>query len=429
MEKFDFFKHIKAPSFLNGVDQEAINDAVNLFKRKTYLNLQRLKEEPYDLTNLFRPTEYDWPGDWEGRALLAFMCHYEINCETSPHLFDFVSMIPEKTNEHFYFGKKFDGETADEQQLSGHNWYLRGLIKYNEHFPCDNVREYAKSVVENLYLPLKEWYLRYPLDNRANVGDVSGSVTDTVNGWRLSSDVGCAFMCVDGLVQYLKLSHDARVYELLDTIIDVFAGIDLLKYKMQTHTTLTCLRGIFALYQMTKKMKYLKIVIDKFTFYVENGMTLTYENFNWFGRNDTWTEPCAVVDSFILATKLYNLTSDEKYKTLARRIWFNGLSFCQRENGGAGPNTCVRADQPILKISMYEAPFCCTMRYAEGLLECSRNFHLFIHNKNAAVETDSYGRRFVDDVLLVKLNGEEMPIFSCITLPKEEAEKIKLSVF
>ena len=392
------------------------------------LNFKRLNEEPYALANLFQPKDYEWPGDWEGRALLAFTCHYEINAETVPHLFDFFGMIQKKTNEHFYFGKVFDGASADEQQISGHNWYLRGLLKYDEHFPGTEALSYAKSTVENLYLPLKEWYLRYPLDDRGEVGDVSGSLTDTINGWKLSSDVGCAFMCVDGLAKYLRRTHDNRVYDLLECIIDVFNSIDLEKHKMQTHTTLTCLRGILTLYRLTKNAKYLKIVIDKFTFYQENGMTLTYENFNWFGREDTWTEPCAVVDSLILATRLYHVTYDEKYRTLARRIWFNGLQFCQRENGGAGPNSSVTKDQPILKVSMYEAPFCCTMRYAEGLLEYFHHAILFTHDPSAAVVTDEYGRRFIDDVLLVSCNGKEMPLFSCNTLAKEDAENTRISI-
>ena len=39
------------------------------------LNFIRLHGEDYSLENLFRPDSYDWPGDWEGRALLAFTCH------------------------------------------------------------------------------------------------------------------------------------------------------------------------------------------------------------------------------------------------------------------------------------------------------------------------------------------------------------------
>ena len=49
------------------------------------LNFKRLSEEPYALNNLFQSADYDWPGDWEGRALLAFLCHYEISGSTVLH--------------------------------------------------------------------------------------------------------------------------------------------------------------------------------------------------------------------------------------------------------------------------------------------------------------------------------------------------------
>lgn len=398
-------------------------------KRNIELNFKRLNDEPYSLQYLFRPKEYDWPGDWEGRALLAFLHHYEINHELVPHFYDFLNMLPEKTNRDLYFGKLFDGKVADEQQLSGHNWYLRGLIQAYNSLSYDKARDYAKSVVENLYLPIKDWYFHYPLDGRREVGDVSGSITGTVDGWKLSSDVGCAFMCVDGLARYFDMTHDIRVFELLEVIIDCFMKTDLVKYKLQTHTTLTCLRGILWLYRTTRDKKYLEIVIEKFAFYEENGMTMTYENFNWFGRKDTWTEPCAVVDSFILALQLYHFTKLEKYKTLARRIWFNGLQFCQRENGGAGPNSCVTKEQGILKVLMYEAPFCCTMRYAEGLYEYYRHESHFTFNPNAETVKDEYGRMFTDDVMLVKFKGETVPIFSCNGIPRNEAGKLELYIF
>jgi rhamnogalacturonyl hydrolase YesR len=271
-------------------------------------------------------------------------------------------------------------------------------------------------------------YDHYPLERDASEGGVSGTSLAKINGWKLSTDVGCAFMCVDGMAHYYAETGDERAKCFLDKAIALFDSIDLLKYKFQTHTTLTCLRGVLTLYRATGDQRYLCLVENKFAFYQEHGMTLTYENFNWFGREDTWTEPCAVVDSFILATELYKITKNESYKTLARRIWFNGLQFCQRHNGGAGPNTCVTEKQTVLKISMYEASFCCTMRYAEGLLEYKNNQELFDWNENAPVEKDELGRQFVDDKLLVEYRGDLVPIFSCNDHRKADANDIELNV-
>lgn len=392
------------------------------------LNFKRLNTADYSLERLFQDESYDWPGDWEGRALLAFLCHVEMHGKEVPHLHSFFSEIPKHTNDKFYFGKPFDGVTVDEQQLSGHNWYLRGLLKYARIYNSDEAVIIAKSTVENLYLPAIDWYSHYPLARDTLCGDVSGSVTGVINGWKLSSDIGCAFMCADGLAHYYAVTKDSRVLDFLNKVIDFFVSVDLVKYKLQTHTTLTCLRGILELYRVTHNKIYLGIVKEKFEFYIKHGMTLTYENFNWFGREDTWTEPCAVVDSFILATELYKITKIEEYRTLARRIWFNGLQFCQRENGGVGPNSCVTKGQGVLRIVMYEAPFCCTMRYAEGMLEYHNNRDMFLWDDAVSVVIDDFGRGFIDDKLVVGYGGKAVPIFSCNCMPEKDAKELKLTV-
>lgn len=389
------------------------------------LNFQRLQQEDYSFDNIFQAAEYDWPGDWEGRALLAFACHYEMHGRKIDCMEKLVNALPAHTNARLYFGKEYDGEIVDEQQLSGHSWYLRGLLKYAKLTNSGFAMQAAKSTVENLYLPIADKYKDYPL-TREKQGGVSGNVTAIKNGWKLSSDVGCAFMCVDGLAHYYKHTKDTLVKEFLDKVLAFFETIDYVAVGFQTHTTLSCARGILTLYKSTGEKKYLELAQSIFARYVQYGMTMTYENFNWFGREDTWTEPCAIVDSFILATELYKITNKNEYRMWARRIWFNGMQFCQRKNGGAGPNTCVTIEQPILQISLYEAPFCCTMRYAEGLLEYTQNQELFAWNEDAEMETDVYGRKFIDDKLLVMQEDKVVPLFSGHALGKDS--KIALKV-
>lgn len=391
------------------------------------LSIQRLSEEPYQIENVFQKGEYSWPGDWEGRSLLAFACLYEITKEEIPCMHKMVNLLKQQTNEDFYFGKPFDGKIVDEQQLSGHSWYLRGLVKYAENFGGEIAEKAMRSIVSNLYLSIGEWYKKYPLE-RNGTGGVSGEVIGVMDGWKLSSDVGCAYMCVDGLAHYYAYTKDEKCLRFLNEVISIFTETDFVKYGFQTHTTLSCLRGILKLYETTRNQEYLDIVRDKFELYLCYGMTLTYENYNWFGKENSWTEPCAVVDSFILSTRLYKITNDEKYLTFARRIWFNGLQFCQRENGGAGPNKCVTLTQPILRISMYEAPFCCTMRYAEGLLEYHNHQNLFTWDSTKEMEQDQFGRKFVDDRLLVECAGKILPIFSCNEIDKETVEGLELKI-
>jgi hypothetical protein len=163
------------------------------------------------------------------------------------------------------------------------------------------------------------------------------------------------------------------------------------------------------MYFITQDKKYLQYSQELFELYVQTGMTLTFENYNWFERKDTWTEPCAVIDSFILALYLYKATKQANYLTLARRIYFNGFCMEQRYNGGAGTNDCVRDGHFTWKAQMFEAEFCCSMRTAEGLWQISVFAEeLFAENDENKQETvDEYGRHFKGDHLLYKASSGE----------------------
>lgn len=362
-------------------------------------SFDRLSSDDYSINNVWKNKAYDWPGDWEGRALLAFVCLYEIIGKKISCMDEMIKEFPTRVNGGGYLGDSANG-VANEQQLSGHSWLLRGFCEYYRVFNDDRVLSYARDIVKNLYLPLKDLYNKYPTDRaEENLGGVGGSISREENGWKLSTDIGCAYMCVDGLSDYYSITGEAETREMLDSLINGFMRLDRLKMKCQTHATLSAVRGIIRLYKSTGEKKYLDYAVSVFGLYIKHGMTLTYENFNWFGREDSWTEPCAVTDSFIVAATLFDITGDEKYKTLLSRIWFNGLNFCHRANGGAGPNTCVTAEQPYLNISMYEATFCCTMRYAEGL-KFAKKYEDYITTSQDITE-DGQGRVFIGNELLV----------------------------
>ena len=379
-------------------------------------NFLRLHTAPYDFENVFCGNP-GWPGDREG-----------ISGRKVPCLDQMISALPGRTNSRLFFGEIPEHASANEQQLSGHNWYMRALADYAAVFNDSFALKAMKSTFENLYMPALPLYDDYPLVRSSAGGGTDGNICGSSRGWQLSTDVGCAFMCVDGVARYYALTKDGDARKFLEKVIGVFLNADMVAHGFQTHTSLTCLRGILSFYETTQDKKYLNAVIEEFDRYVKHGMTLTYENFNWFGRKDTWTEPCAVVDSLLLSVKLYRLTHAEKYRILARRIWANGLQFCQRDNGGAGTNKCVSESQPVLRISGYEAPQCCTMRYAEGLLCMHENKELFTYDPFAPVVTEPDGRRFSDDRLIVLNDSEQMPVFSCAGVPKPELENLRLLV-
>lgn len=369
---------------------QAINNSE--IDERIRLNLKRLCEYPYyQKEQIFAPSDYDWYGDKEGRALLSFVSHYKISKTKIPAMDYLISALADKVNELGYLGPIYDNE-IHEQQLSGHSWLLRGLCEYYEQFNDLSVIKHINEITDNLFIKHAGKFKGYPVD-RSDVyeGDVSGSVSSKLSEWILSTDIGCAFMSVDGLSHVFKITKRNDVRELVREMAEVYVSIDKVKLKAQTHCTLTCARGLMRMYEETGETFYLDCAKEIFRLYTEcGGMTLTYQNINWWGRPDTWTEPCAVVDSLILAAELYKATDDEKYRVYAARIYHNGFATLQRINGGAGTDSCVTSNgEHTLYAKMYEAYFCCTMRLAEGLWYISRNADLLYATLNGEVRKNN----------------------------------------
>ena len=379
------------------------------------LSYNRLLGDYYQMPAVFQEYCADWPGDKEGRALLAFVSHYKITGKINPCMESLMEALPQYTNEHLYFDPKQD-PVIHEQQLSGHSWFLRGLCEHYEQFGDEFSLTALKSVTEHLYLPTAGRYKAYPVDRdpkHLNEGGVSGHSATLLDGWNLSTDVGCAFMSIDGLSHVYKITGDKRVKALVDEMIEVYTAIDKVALRAQTHCTLTAARGMLRMYGETQNEWYLNHAKDIFELYtVGGGMDLVYQNLNWWGRPNTWTEPCAIVDSIMVALMLYSVTKNEAYRVMATRMYHNGLATAQRPNGGAGTDSVVYlpyGDFPGVTeqyMTGYEAPFCCTMRLCEGLWFISEHTDLLWYatdedgNGKLIPTRDEHGRYVSGDILL-----------------------------
>ncbi len=422
------------------INEKELNERIEL-------NFKRLADSAYyQIGEVFAPNAYDWPADKEGRALLSFVSHYKISGKKIPCMDEMIEMLPSKLNKKGYLGPVRDDVIA-EQQLSGHSWLLRGLCEYYEQFPSKNVLGVINTITENLFLSTKGRYSDYPIDrSKRDEGGVSGNEIGNVDNWILSSDVGCAFMSIDGLSHVYKITKNIAVKELLDEMIDVYLSIDKIKLRVQTHCTLTSARGMMRMYSVTKDEKYKNGAIKIYDLYVHcGGMTYTYQNLNWWNRPDTWTEPCAVVDSLMLALELYKVTEDEAFRKTAARIYHNGFSTLQRDNGGAGTDTLVTKDSPwdYLKARTYEAAFCCTMRLAEGLWYINENTQLLYaetfgnvtKNENGIYTDGDIIYALPDEALLpyaeqsILVDGMKLtPIIKYYRVPKEIIESAQQKI-
>ena len=347
-------------------------------QNRIYLNNDRLHSDYYSEKNFIQDNEYSWPGDFEGRTLLAL-----VSLAKALHKQEFPEKLfllaKEHVNQDKYFGKLFDGKVANEQQISGNSWYLRALVAIYEEYKDTFAYESICSIIDNFVVKLLPFYKKYPMESKyrdnTNKGEAIGALyTKTVNDWYLSTDTGCAFIALDGFTSAYSIYPNQDLKQLIEFMIEKFMSIDKVGLRCQTHATLSASRGIMRFYEITQQDKYLDYVKGIFDLYLQNGMTCNYANYNWFLR-PSWTEPCAIVDSLILAFSLFRETGEYRYAQVVNRIYANALRFAQRGNGGFGCDVCLDENENYLKPNQnfYEAFWCCTMRGAEGLLWCVEN--------------------------------------------------------
>ena len=346
--------------------------------RRIKLNRRRMNDKIYHADELL-PYVGGWPGDFPGRGILSLtslykaLNGYEVEQNSIINqLDDIFSKIDLYLNKHYYFGDIFDGEVLDEQQISGNSWYLRGLIEYYRLTKNDKYLDQIKTIANEYLLKIALFYENYPIEVTREDGGVAGHSNDNIySNWKLSSDIGCAFIMLDGVTSVYEILKTPELKNMIEKLIDKFLYINYVEFECQTHATLSCARGIFKFYKMTNDKKYLNYVVDIFNKYLEFGITYDYANINWFNRKNTWTEPCCIIDSLILSKYLYLETNDISYLKIFNRIYMNSLRTFQRDNGGAGCSTCAIDDHYMIKNHLYEAFFCCTMRLGEGLYEIS----------------------------------------------------------
>lgn len=316
--------------------------------------------------------DLSWPGDYEGRVLLGLISQSQVNGIAPVYLKELTECMFERSAEFGYFGDEFDSEKINEQQLSGNSWFLRSMVELYRYNGDERALDRVRRGIGNLFLPCLGLYNEYPLErNTSKSGKESGEL-DNLNGrWLCSTDIGCAYIPLDGVTScYELLSYMGdeceKLEALIEEMIENYFKLDFLGMKVQTHATLSGLRGILRYASLTFKPELIDKVKKVFDLYLSDGMTENYENKNWFRRPE-WTEPCAIIDSFAVASQLFGATGDSFYMNIAQKIYFNGISTSQRANGGFGTDKCVGEDsRDTIAIGCKEATWCCTMRGGEG---------------------------------------------------------------
>ena len=356
-------------------------------------NYSRLESLRYWPETIFEMDQHAWPADWEGRTMLALTMHAQATGREPAFLDQILDAIPGRLNAQGYFGPIYDKGVTHEQAMSGHSWMIRAMVEYFQwKKKADPARAaLAKSIllgiIDGLYLPQTENYASYPIDEETRYSDSrwilshKQSKTKTHAG---TSDCGCAFIALDGATAAFELLGRRELVHLIENMISSYKKLPREALNVQTHATLSALRGILRYCRLTGNKRYLRIVREIFTLYKTKAWTDHYANYNWFGL-PRWTEPCAVVDSFLIAQELWEITGDESDLVDAHHIFYNAIAHAQRANGAFGTDLCcgakigaakkegsagwTKSDRAILfaKALTYEVFWCCNMRGGDGL--------------------------------------------------------------
>lgn len=372
---------IQPPSLLLST---ALNDFVPAgdLRRRLELNFGRLHDPEFSFeaaTTAF--TVREAPGDWVGRTLLGLTLDAQALGREAPRAEETVRRWPEVCNSRGYVGLIHPDGRADENQVGGHNAMLRGLSEYYLWKKDERALAAIRRIVANLMLPTRGLFGAYPdhLLDELMGGPVSGLTVQHDGVWLgLSTDIGTLFFTLDGLTQAYLIDPSPELRALIETMIARYAELDILKLSAQTHATLTALRGILRWYlEVDARPEYLRMVAERFGFYLDLARTEHHGNFNWFSRPD-WTESCAIIDSFMLAVQLWQVTREPTYIAEAHKIYHNAICHHQRPNGGFGCDHCTgsRGERFVQAFKWFEAPWCCSMRGAEGLT-CAARYAAF----------------------------------------------------
>lgn len=412
-------------------------DSLTLFgelNMRANLNFSRLETEKYWPETIFSMDELAWPADWEGRTILALSMLAQATHRTPAYLDAIIDQLVIELNEDGYIGPIPPAGVTNEQSMSGHSWMVRGLVEYinwqRERDPqqANKALGALKSIINNLFIPQTNNYANYPIDEDTRYDDPAWQLSANIDpNWQEGgqtmkpchapgeSDCGCAFIALDGATAAYELLQDDALKPLIEAMIASFAKLPREQLYVQTHATLSGLRGILRYYRCTGDASLLQLARDTFELYKTKAWTDHYANYNWFGI-PSWTEPCAIVDSFIVSQELWEFTGEAAYLQDAHHIFYNAIAHAGRENGAFGTDHCTGADmEPPEGLSKhacgshehpsqfasshtYEVFWCCNMRGGDGLSRAYQYSHYtdgdsvlfpYFHSSKATLTFDS----------------------------------------
>lgn len=337
---------------------------------RLHASAQRLLRDDYEVERVIASTLVsDWPGDLAGRLLLSLSRFARAGAPTGDRASALNAALLDALEPRGYLGPEV-GEISDEQQVACHGWVVAGLLQYHFLVGDEASRSAAFRVLDELIVPAVE-AADYPWqrDSQPEAGGPSGTATQVLDGWALSSDVWCVLLTLNGLVPAAIESGRADLARLIERLAETALQLDVVEQRAQLHAVLAAARAFADWTAATGSTVALAAAVALYEEYARSGRSLNYATYNWFGRPDSWTEPCAIVDSLGAATTLFAVTGENRYRDDATRVARNALDFAERRDGSFGLDSVATPETPVMTPLHPDAHWCCTIRGAVGLLE------------------------------------------------------------
>ncbi|MBX9718864.1 MAG: glycoside hydrolase family 127 protein [Microbacteriaceae bacterium] len=324
-----------------------------------------------------RALQYDlhdrWPGDFTGRLLAALLELEATDPELGRRADELADLVAAELAGRTCLGNPAPRGLIDEQQVSGHGWLVSALVVFARKRARPEMLELALRLADNVLLPAINSLPSYPTEpRRESAREESGVLLSDHGSWRLSSDTLCVLIALEGLVAVWEATRAERYAVSIREAAVFFSSLDLEGLGAQLHASLTAARCIASFAVQGGFPRLLDVASEVYDRWSGSARTLDSQTWNWFGRGDTWTEPCAVVDALELANTLWLARKDRRYLEDIEQISRNGLAYAQNPAGGFSLSRIATLENPSLSIHEADAYWCCTMRGSWGLARNSR---------------------------------------------------------
>jgi hypothetical protein len=333
-------------------------------------SVDRLRRNGYDTQAVIAESlASDWPGDVAGRLLLTLSRFVRSGYEALGRVRELFDAMLTATEGIGYFGSPASS-VVNEQQVACHGWVVSAYLQYGVVSGDPRALPAAARIVDELLLPALGTLSRYPRERElVDAGSPSGTAMKEQDGWLLSTDTWCVFLSLNALVPLWESTRRPDLHEVITEMAELACTVDLVEQRAQLHASLAAARNLARFAVLTESATAEEAATKIYRGYVRAGRTLNWATYNWFRRDDTWTEPCAIVDSIGLEFALFDLTRDPGHLENIRRIEHNAMAYAQRADGSFGLDAIATPAHPRIYSIADDAWWCCTMRGGLGVVD------------------------------------------------------------